>query len=467
MIKEIEVDLAILGGGPGGYVAALKASQLGGRVALVEKEGLGGVCTHKGCIPTKALLHSASLIDQIKSSALHGITINHYLIDFPKTMERVRRIVNRLAKGVEYLLNKSNINVLKGIGYIESLGTLKVTPNDGSDKVNVKYKRLIIATGSHPFKIPIPGIDKGNVITSDDIFKLEELPESIIIIGGGAVGIEFATIMSSLGCEVSLIEMMPRLVPSEDSSAGNLLRKILERKGIKVEVGATVNRINDNGELKSVEAIKGSEKLTFEGEIVLCASGRAPNTQNIGLENLNIKTTEKGFIEVNERMETNIPRIYAIGDVVGRFLLAHTAMQEGLVAAENSMGGRAVMDYKVVPRCVYSQPEAAFIGLSEKSAREKGYEIAAAEFPLIANGRALTLDSTAGMIKIIYGKRFGELLGATIVAPEASELVHEIALAMHLEATIEDLASMIHAHPTLSEISREVALRALGRPLHG
>ena len=467
MVKEIGVDLAVLGGGPGGYVAALKASQLGGRVALVEKEGLGGVCTHKGCIPTKALLYSAHLLDQVRSSPLHGITIKDYSVEFPKIMERVHRIVNRLAKGVEYLLNKGGVEVLRGIGYLKSPGTLKVTPNDGSDDIEVKYNRLIIATGSRPFKIPVSGVDGRNVLTSDDVFKLEELPGSVTIIGGGAVGIEFATIMNGLGCEVSLVEMMPQLIPSEDSSAGNLLKKILERKDIKVEVGAKVTQISDNGGMKNVEAVKGSEKLNFEGEIVLCASGRTPNTRDIGLENLGIKTTEKGFIEVNERMETNIRGVYAIGDVVGRFLLAHTAMQEGLVAAENAMGGDAIMDYRVVPRCVYSQPEAAFIGLSENSAREKGYEIGVAEFPLIANGRALTLDSTTGMIKIIYGKKFGEILGAVIVSPEASELIHEVALAMHLEATVEDLAGMIHAHPTLSEIVREAALRALGKPLHG
>ncbi|MEM2122396.1 MAG: dihydrolipoyl dehydrogenase [Candidatus Bathyarchaeia archaeon] len=467
MINEMMVDLAVLGGGPGGYVAALRASQLGGRVALVEREGLGGVCTHKGCIPTKALLHSASLIDGIKSSNLHGITVNGFSVDFPKAMDRVQRIVDRLAKGVEYILEKSGVEVVKGIGQIKPQGSLRVALKDGDGEVNVKYRRLIIATGSHPFRIPIPGIDGENVITSDEIFKLKDLPQSIVVIGGGAVGVEFAAIMNSLGCEVSLIEMMPRLIPSEDGSAGSLLKKRLEWKGVKVEVGAKVTQITDRNEIKNVEAVRDSEKISLEGEIVLCASGRTPNTGGFGLEGLGVELTDKGFIKVNERMETNIQGVYAVGDVVGRFLFAHTAMQEGLVAAENAMGGQSSMDYRVVPRCIYSQPEAAFIGLSEESARESGYEIGVAEFPLIANGRALTLDSTMGMAKLIYGKKFGELIGAVIVAPEASELIHEIALAMRLEATVEDLAGMIHAHPTLSEIIREAALRASGKPLHG
>lgn len=464
---EIKVDVAVLGGGPGGYVAALKASQLGGKVALVEGEGLGGVCTHKGCIPTKALLHSASLIERIKSSGLHGVSVSDFSVDFPRTMDRVQRIVNRLAKGVEYLLNKSGVEVVRGIGRIRKHGLLEVASTDKGGEVEINWRRLIIATGSRPFKVPVPGIDGENVITSDDIFKLRDLPQSVVIIGGGAVGVEFATIMSGLGCEVSLVEMMPRLIPSEDNSAGNLLKKELEKRGVRVEVGARVTRVSEGDGLKNVEATKGSEKLSLEGEVVLCASGRAPNTENIGLEILRVELTDKGFIKVDERMETNIPGVYAVGDVVGRYLFAHTAMQEGLIAAENAMGGQASMDYRVVPRCVYSQPEAAFIGISEDSAREGGYEIGVAEFPLIANGRALTLDSTTGMAKLIYGKRFGELLGAVIVAPEASELIHEIALAMRLEATVEDLAGMIHAHPTLSEILREAALRASGKPLHG
>ncbi|MBS7644816.1 MAG: dihydrolipoyl dehydrogenase [Candidatus Bathyarchaeia archaeon] len=467
MVNQITVDLAVLGGGPGGYVAALKASQLGGKVALIEKEGLGGVCTHRGCIPTKALLHSASLIEGIKSSNLHGITVNGFSVDFHKTMDRVHRVVNRLAKGVEYLLERSGVKILRGTGRIKTHDSLEVKPSDGDGELDVKYGRLIIATGSHPFKVPIPGIDGRNVYTSDDVFKLENLPRSIVIIGGGAVGVEFATIMNGLGCEVSLIEMMPQLIPSEDRSAGNLLKKELERRGVKVEVGAKVIGVSDKNGVKRVEAVKDSEKLCLEGEIVLCASGRTPNTQNLGLEVLKIELTDKGFIRVNERMETNVPGVYAVGDVVGRFLLAHTAMQEGLVAAENAMGGEASMDYRVVPRCVYSQPEAAFIGLSEDSAREKGYEVDTAEFPLIANGRALTLDSHTGMVKLVYGRKFGEILGAVIVAPEASEIIHEVALAMRLEATVDDLAGMIHAHPTLSEILREAALRASGKPLHG
>ncbi len=464
--SENKVELAVLGGGPGGYVAALRAANLGGRVALIEKEGLGGVCTHKGCIPTKALLNTVDLLDKLKHSSLHGIVVEKYSIEFPETMKRVQRIVNRLEKGVEYLLDKAGVTLLRGVGYLKSPGVVHVTLEDGGGE-DVKYQRLIVATGSHPFKIPIPGVDGRGVITSDEIFKLTEVPESLIVVGGGAVGIEFATMMNGLGSEVSLVEMMPQLMPGEDRYAGSLLRQILERKGVKVQVGARVDGIKDEGDLKLVEASRGSEKLSLKAELILLASGRIPNTGGLGLENLNIALTDNGFISVGDRMETNVQGIYAVGDVAGKFLLAHTAMQEGLVAAENVMGGDAVINYKGVPRCVYSQPEAAFVGLSEELAREKYGEVETAEFPLIANGRAITLGCHNGAFKIVYEKRFKELLGATIVAPEASELIHELALVLQVEATLDDLAGMIHAHPTLSESLREVALRATGKPIHG
>jgi len=457
-------DLAVMGGGPGGYVAAIRASQLGLGVALIERGELGGTCTNRGCIPTKALLRSAELYRLARAGEEFGIRAEGLRFDLKAAVARKDRIVSRLAKGIELLLKANGVEVLRGEGRLRAGGVVEVR---GERALEVRFEKLIVATGSSPLLLPVPGARSPGVITSDEALGLDEVPKSLVVIGGGAVGLEFASLFNDLGSEVAVLEMMPQILPGEDPEAAEALAKALGRRGVAIETGSRVSSIEDGpGGLKLVRAIRNGEQRSFEGQLVLMAAGRAPNTKGLGLEEAGVELDPKGRISVDERMETNVPGIFAVGDAVGRQMLAHSAMAEGLIAAENAAGFSSRMDYGAVPRCVYAEPEVASVGLSEAQAKEAHGDVIVGRFPMLASGRALTLGEREGFVKLVADAEYKAILGAQIVGPNASELIHEIAVAMRSECALECLADVIHAHPTLAEAVKEAALQGLGRALH-
>ncbi|OIP92308.1 MAG: dihydrolipoyl dehydrogenase [Syntrophaceae bacterium CG2_30_49_12] len=461
-MSEKRNRIAIIGGGPGGYVAAICAAQLGGEVTLIEKDRLGGTCLNRGCIPTKSLLQSAGVLRQIERADTFGISIENLSFDYAKMRRRKEKVVQQLLKGIGFLMKKNNISVISGTGTIVKPGMVKVA---GSEKM-IEADKIIIATGSEPASIPIAGADRKGVISSDEAIDMEELPESMIIIGGGVIGVEFAQLFCRLKTRVAVIEMMPRLLPTEDAEIALILERKLTREGVAVYTDATVKEIgtNEKGEKVVTFSFKGEEKRLVAGK-VLIAVGRRPCTENLGLEKLSLPL-KKDRIVVNNRMETDIENIYAIGDVVGDVMLAHKSMAEGRCAAQNAMGIVSEMDYRAVPRCVYTSPEVAAVGLTEREAREKYGDIKIGKFPFRANGKALILDETDGMVKFIVEPRYGEVLGVGIIGPHATEMIGEAALGIKLEASFNDFASSIHAHPTLSEGLMEAALTVEGKSLH-
>jgi len=456
-------DVVIVGGGPAGYVAAIRASQLGGKVILIEKNSLGGTCLNRGCIPTKALLHSVGILESARRGKDYGINVGELIIDFAKMMSHKDAVVNTLVTGVQYLMRNNNIEVIKGTGKLISPTEIEV---DSGQKEVVKAAKVVLAPGSVPSVVPIPGVDGSAVITSDDILQLAEIPRSLLVIGGGVIGVEFATIFAKLGTKVTTVEMLPQIIPTEDQELSVSLKRVLERDGIKIFNNAQVNRIEDNpggGKLVSVTTGEGEQKLT--AELVLVAVGRKSNIAGLGLEKVGIKT-ERGSVVVNDRMETNIPGIYAAGDAVGGIQLAHLASTEGEVAVENALGEKSVIDYRVVPRCIYTMPEVAAVGLTESQAREEGLNLRVGRFPFTANPKAVILGQPDGFIKVLSDTRSGEIFGIHIFGPQATELISEAALAMRIKATVSEISSTIHAHPTLSEAVRETALDAQGMVIH-
>ncbi len=372
-------------------------------------------------------------------------------------------VVNTLVTGVRYLMRSNAVEVIKGTGKVISPTEVEV---DGGQKENIKVDKIILTPGSVPSVVPIPGVDGSGVITSDDALQLSEIPQSLLVIGGGAIGVEFATIFAKLGTKVTIVEMLPQIIPTEDNELSMSLKRVLEKDGIKIFTSAQVSRIEDDPEgdkLISVVTGEGEQKLT--AELVLVAVGRKSNIEGLGLERVGIKT-ERGSIAINDRMETNIAGIYAAGDAIGGILLAHVASAEGEVAVENALGKKSVIDYRVVPRCIYTMPEVAAVGLTESQAREEGLDLKVGRFPFTANPRALILGQRDGFVKILSDAKSGEIFGIHIFGSQATELISEAALAMKVEATVSEISSTIHAHPTLSEAIREVALDAEGMVVH-
>jgi len=460
MDSNANYDIAIIGAGPGGYVAAIRASQLGGKVVVIEKGELGGTCVNIGCIPTKTLVASARLLNSIKKGGEFGINSGEVSVDFSTILKRKERIVKQLVSGIGQLFKSYGVEVIKGKGRLtdrikDNLVELEVEKDDGSVE-KVMAKKLIIAPGSIPAQIPGISIDGRDVITSDQALELEEIPSSLLIVGGGVIGVEFASIFNSLGSKVIIVELLPRIIPTEDGEISEQLKKFLLRSGIEVNTGVKVKEIvSDNGKKKVViETPQGKEEKVAQK--VLIATGRKPYTEGLGLEKTGIRM-EKGRILVNERMETNLPGIFAIGDVVGGVLLAHVASAEGIVASENAMGNQSKIDYRVIPNCIYSLPEVASVGLSEERAKEMGYEVAAGRFPFLANARATIMGERVGLVKILADRKTDEILGVHIVGPDATELIAEASVAIKAKATTKDLERMIHGHPTLSEAIFEAA----------
>lgn len=459
-----EIDVVIIGGGPGGYVAAIKAAHLGLKAVLIEKDKLGGVCLNRGCIPTKALVSTAELLNQLQRVEEFGVQVKDYSFDFPAIMKRKEMIAQRLSSGVGQLMKANQIRVIQGEGNILEPGVVEVVNFEGKKEL-IKSKNIIIATGSSVMKIPIPGLENEGVIDSDGALSLSELPTKMIIIGGGVIGIEFAGIFKAMGVEVTVVEMLPRILLPIDEEISNRLTFILKRQGIKILTNSKVEGIEKTNQNLEVLISNQEGKQKLETEKVLLAAGRVPDFGNINVQKLGIEL-EGRAIKVDQKMRTNIPGIYAVGDVVGKIMLAHVAFREGIVAVENISGKEVLMDYKVVPNCVFSLPEVASVGLTEEEARKKYDQIKVSKFPYIANGKALGMGETEGMVKIIADSDTSELLGLHILGAHASDLIAEGALALSMEATAEEIVNTIHAHPTLAETIAEAAEGIIGRPIH-
>jgi dihydrolipoamide dehydrogenase len=461
----VEKDIVIIGGGPGGYVAAIRAAQLSGKVALVEKEELGGTCLNWGCIPTKALLRGVEILDLIEGGKDYGVLAGPVTVDFAKLMARKDRAVKTLVGGVAGLMKANGIEVIKGSGKLVSPKEIEVV-NAKQEKEIYRARKIILASGSVAAEIPIPGTKLPGVIDSNRALALKQIPESLVIIGAGPIGLEFGTVYAALGAKVTVLEMLPQVLPSEDPEIAAALEKTLRRFQIQALTGVKVQKIVEgpDGRLQVTAAVGGEEKI-FPAQYVLMAVGRKPNVEGLGLEEAGVKFSKKG-IEVNDKMETSIPGVYAIGDVTGKWLLAHYASAQGEVAAKNALGQEEHMDERVIPRCVYTLPEVASVGLTEQKARDEGHEVKVGRFPFSANGKATILGERTGMVKIVADGKYGEILGIHIVGPHATDLIGEAVVAMRLEGTAADIGQAIHPHPTLTEALMEAAFDVEGTAVH-
>ncbi len=458
-------DVAVIGAGPGGYVAAIRASQLGAKTAIVEKQYLGGTCLNVGCIPSKAMLHIAEVLHNMETVNELGITLPQPpRFDMSKGVAFKDKVVKRMVNGVGTLMKGNNIDVFDGTGSVDASRTVTVSMKDGSQQ-QFSADKIILANGSVPLMPPFPGVDGRNVMNSDTCWNLPKVPESLICVGGGVIGIELACMFHGLGSKVTVLEMLPNVLAPIDDEVRRLLVRILTRRGINIVTNAKVEAIADDGEVKKVTAQTEKGSQDFTGEYVLVAVSRRPNTT--GLEQLMEQglDNERGRVRVNERMETNLPGIYAIGDLIHGAGLAHVASTEGEVAAENATGHEATMNYDVVPNPIFTFPEIAYIGLTEAQAKEQYPEARVDRFPFSANGKAVGINETEGFAKVIIGK-YDEILGAHIIGPDATNLISEYSVAMRGELTVEEIADTIHPHPTLSEVLREAVLAVEGRPLH-
>jgi dihydrolipoamide dehydrogenase len=459
-------DVIIVGGGPAGYVCAIRAAQLGLATAVVERDKLGGVCVNIGCIPTKALLHSAYIANLVSHDAKElGVEVGSVKTDYGVAMRRSRKVSEQNSKGVEFLMKKHKVTVIKGTGVLGRNRTLRVGKEDYQAR-----KAIVLATGSRVKGIPQIGleIDKNTVISSDEALFLDQPPASLAIIGAGAVGCEFADIFNAFGTKVTLIEVLPRILPIEDAEASDALSKSYKKRGITVLAGVKVKQANVGKGKVSLTIDNNGKNETIEAEKVLMAAGRAVNTEDLGLKEAGVQLTEGGFIKVNlASLETTAPGIYAIGDVAGPPMLAHKGSREGVVIAERIAGHQPQpIKYDNVPSVTYCHPEVASIGVTEDQAKERKLDYQVGRFPFSANGRARTTGDTEGFVKIIRDRKFGEILGAHIVGSHASEIIHELAVARQNEYTVEEVDLAIHAHPTLSEAIAEAALDSLGQVIH-
>ena len=459
-----QYDLAILGGGPGGYVAAIRAAQLGLSTAIIDQDKLGGICLNWGCIPTKALLKNAEVLDTIKNAKNFGINIPSYKVDFAKTIKRSRQTSARLSKGIEFLMKKNKITHIIGRGSFIAKNNIEV--KNGKKRVALKAKYFIIATGGRPKVYPGIDYDGKLVISSKEAMILNHPPEEMIIVGGGAIGAEFAYFYNSYGTKVTLLEMMDRVLPMEDLEVSKELEKNFIKIGIAVQTSTTVERIETLKTKVKVHTKRGNKKELIKGSVALLAVGIMGNTEDMGLEKIGIKI-EKGAILIDDYGQTNVPNIFAIGDVTGPPWLAHVASAQGHVAAEKIAGHPTFpVDYSNIPACTYCQPQVASLGLTEAQAREAGHQIKVGIFNFHSSGKAMAMGSTNGFVKIIFEEKYGELLGCHIIGAEATELIAELAMAKGLEATWQDLARTVHAHPTLSEAIMEASLDAFGEAVH-
>ncbi len=455
-------QLAILGGGPGGYVAAIRASKLGVKTTVIEKEHLGGTCLNWGCIPTKALFHAAERIEEIKNSEIFGINVPECSFDFKKIMERKDQVVAAQRQGLAFHFKKNKIELVNGTGKLVSKNRIEVANRDG-EKVLVEADNIIISTGSYAGSVPPFILDGKGIIDNVGVLSLTEVPDSMLIVGGGVIGSEFANIFSSFGSKVTIIEILPRILSTESEEVSEVISSAFLKKGIEILTNTVAEEVKKEGS-RFVCKVKGGKKLTADR--ILISVGRKPLSSDIGLEVAGVEADKKGFIKVDSHMRTSIDGIYAVGDITGGLQLAHVAAEEGKIAAENISGKDREMDYRVIPWAVFTSPEIGTVGLNEAQAREKGYNVCYGLFPFSNSGKAYITGETEGFIKVVTDKDTGEILGAQMVGPRCSDLVHEIAVAMKGELVVDSLVETVHSHPTLSEAVMEAAEDCFGIATH-
>lgn len=464
-MADTQCDLLILGGGPGGYTAAIRAAQLGMKSMVVERDRLGGICLNWGCIPTKALLRNAEILTIVRNADEWGIRAENVSFDFGKIIKRSRGIADRISKGVEYLMKKNRIEVLQGSGRLTGESTVEVLLADGSKRA-ITSQHIIVATGARPRTLPGVAIDRDRIITSTEAMSLPVQPASLLVIGAGAIGVEFASFYNALGTRVTIVEMMPTILPVEDRELARTLEASLKKQGIEILTGTRVEAISPAGTTVTATIAAPDGKKTLTAERALMAIGVQGNVENIGLEALGV-AVEKGHIRVDTDYRTNVPGVYAIGDVIGPPWLAHVASAEGIHCVEAIAGKKpAPIDYTMIPGCTYCHPQLASVGLTEEKARDEGYDIKVGKFPYRPLGKAVAIGETEGMVKLVFDAKYGELLGAHILGAEATEMIHELVIARKLESTGEQIFRTVHAHPTLSEAIMEAAAAAYGEAIN-
>lgn len=457
-----EYDLAIIGSGPGGYVAAIRAGQLGLKTAVIEKAELGGVCLNWGCIPSKALLRNAEIVSLVKRGEEFGIAFDHLTLDYSRAVERSREVVNRHTRGVAFLFRKNGVTHIQGEGALLDAHTIEVKP----EGQRLTVKNIIVATGARPRSIPALPIDGETVMTSREAIVLKEVPESIVIVGGGAIGVEFAYIFNAYGADVTVVEMLPHLVPLEDEEIGTQLERAFSRQGIKVLTGTTVTGLKKTPDGLALKVKSADTEQTLECQKALVAIGVQPNTEDLGLDKAGIQL-QKGFIPVDAQMKTTVPGMYAVGDVTGKALLAHVASAQGILAVETIAGMQSrPLDYEAMPRAVYCNPQVASFGLTEKQAHERGMKVKVGKFPFRANGKASGLGESDGLVKLVVDEELGSIVGAHMIGPEVTELLGEVMMTRLLEGTSEELGWLVHPHPSLSEAVKEAALAINSQAIH-
>jgi dihydrolipoamide dehydrogenase len=466
---SFDADIVVIGSGPGGYVAAIRAAQLGAKTICIEKEWLGGTCLNWGCIPSKALIGSVERLNHVKHAGKLGISTGDVSIDFGAVMARKDKIVQTQRGGVGMLFKKNGVRHVQGFAKFLDPHTIEVT-NDGKVVETIKAKYVILAMGSSVIRLPIPGLEGGadnGVWSSDDAVYAKEVPKRMLVLGGGAVGTELSYVYNGLGSEITLVEMLPSLLPMMDSDLGAELGKALTRQGIKVKTGAGLEKCEKTKTGWKCTIKKGTEIEEVEVDVVLLGVGRKANTDNMNLEQIGVQLHRRGVQVVDDTLITHVPNIWAIGDVTGRIQLAHVASAEGVNTAQNIiLGTKKAMDYKVVPNCVYAIPEVASVGLTQSEAEAKGFDVVTGRYQFRPNGKAMAIDETDGFVKVVSERKYGEVLGVHIIGPHATDLIEEAATALKLEATVESMIETIHPHPTLTEVVMEAFEDAAGHSIH-
>ena len=465
MASDSEYDVAVIGGGPGGYVAGIRAGQLGLKACVIEREALGGVCLNWGCIPSKALLKNAEIVSYVRRADQFGLRFDNFEADYGVAVSRSRQVVDRMTRGIGYLLRKNEVAHIAGTARIVSPSSIEITAPDGQSS-RIRAGSIVIATGARPRSIPPLPVDGKRIVTSREAIVTDAVPGAVAIVGGGAIGVEFAYIYRMYGAEVTIIELLPNLVPNEDAEISQQLERAFGRDGIRIRTGAGVTAASADADGVTLTLEKDGTAETARFDKVLVAIGVQPNTENLGLESVGI-ATERGYIGIDERMATNVPGIYAVGDVTGKLALAHVASAQGITAVEAIAGEETQpLDYALMPRATYCHPQVASMGLTEAQAREQGYEVKIGRFNVQASGKAVAMGETDGLVKLVIDAKYGEILGGHLCGPEVTELLGELSMTKLLEGTTLELGWAVHAHPTIAEMVHEAALDAEGRVIH-